>query len=82
MKLVIRNGKLINPAGNINGKTALIIEDGIITEITENPDISGAEVIDAEGMIVAPGFIDIHVHFREPGYEHKEDILTGLNAAA
>lgn len=82
MKLVIKNGTLVNPAGNINGKASLVIEDGIITEITENPDLSGAEVIDAQGMIVSPGFIDIHVHFREPGYEHKEDIMTGLNAAA
>ncbi|MBP7433319.1 dihydroorotase [bacterium] len=82
MKLVIKNGIIVNPAGKINGKTSLVIEDGMIAEITENPDMSGAEVIDAQGMIVAPGFIDIHVHFREPGYEHKEDILTGLNAAA
>nr|HPG35834.1 amidohydrolase family protein [bacterium] len=82
MKLVIKNGIIVNPAGKINGKTALVIEDGMIAEITENPDMSGAEVIDAQGLIVAPGFIDIHVHFREPGYEHKEDIMTGLNAAA
>jgi dihydroorotase len=82
MKLVIKNGTLVNPAGKINGKTSLVIEDGIITEITETPDLSGAEVIDADGMVVSPGFIDIHVHFREPGDEHKEDITTGLNAAA
>ena len=43
MKLVIKNGTLVNPAGNINGITSLIIEDGIITEITENPDLSGAD---------------------------------------
>ncbi|HSW61548.1 MAG TPA: dihydroorotase [bacterium] len=82
MKLVIKNGTLVNPVPTGKIKTSIVVENGIVTDINENPDMTGAEIINAEGMIVAPGFIDIHVHFRDPGFEYKEDIISGLNAAA
>lgn len=81
MKLIIKNGTVVNPPA-ITRKASIVIENGKIVEITDNPDIQGADVINAEGMIVSPGFIDIHVHFRDPGFEYKEDIISGLNAAA
>jgi dihydroorotase len=82
MKLIIKNGTIVDPVKNEEFKKTIVIEDGIIKEITDKADEKGAEVIDAEGMIVSPGFIDLHVHFREPGFEYKEDIHTGLKAAA
>jgi dihydroorotase len=82
MKLIIKNGTIVNPSKNEEIKKSVVIEDGIIKDITDKPDEKGAEVIDADGMIVSPGFIDLHVHFREPGFEYKEDIHTGLKAAA
>lgn len=83
MKLLIKNGTIVNPAKNENFKGSILVEDGKITKI-EHGEIKaeGAEIINADGMIVAPGFIDTHVHFRDPGFEYKEDIVTGLQAAA
>jgi dihydroorotase len=81
LQLLIKNGTLIDPSTNRKGRGSILIEDGIIKRICENiPDIDG-KIIDAQGMIVAPGFIDIHVHFRDPGYEHKEDIVSGIRSA-
>ncbi len=83
MKLIIKNGTIINPAKKENFKGYILIEDGKIKKI-DKKEIKDkeAEIIDAEGLIVAPGFIDAHVHFRDPGFEHKEDIISGLKAAA
>jgi dihydroorotase len=80
--LVLHNSRIIDPALRIDIKADILIEKGIISKISENietPD--GAEVYDLNGAVVAPGFIDMHVHLREPGYEHKETIATGLAAA-
>lgn len=82
MKLIIKNGTIVDPVKNEEIKKVIVIEDGIIKEITDKADEKDAEIIDADGMIVSPGFIDLHVHFREPGYEYKEDIHTGLKSAA
>jgi dihydroorotase len=82
MKLVIKNGTVVNPLVGKTEKTSIVIENGVVTEITAKPDTKDAEVFNAEGMFVAPGFIDIHVHFRDPGFEYKEDIISGLEAAA
>ncbi|HXG82884.1 MAG TPA: dihydroorotase [Pyrinomonadaceae bacterium] len=83
MKLLIANGHLIDPTENQNSGKNLLIEDGkVVAWFGQNetaPD--DAEVFDATGLIVAPGFIDLHVHLREPGQEHKETIASGCAAA-
>jgi dihydroorotase len=86
MRILIKGGHLIDPANKKNGQYDLLIKNGKIEAVeTEGKlkDISNAEIIDAKGAIVAPGFCDMHVHFREPGHEYKETIETGsLSAAA
>ena len=81
-KLAIRNGRVIDPANGLDGIRDLILEDGRIAAIGEALDTSGMETFDATGMIVAPGFIDMHVHLREPGFEYAETIESGSRAAA
>lgn len=81
MKQIIKNGFVVNPAKNFAGKADILINYGMIERVAENIDDYDAKVIDAEGLIVAPGLVDLHVHFREPGYEYKEDITTGSRAA-
>ena len=81
--LLIKNGRLMDPATGKDGLTDVALVDGRIAAIGENlPTPVGAEVFDATGMVVAPGFIDMHVHLREPGFEHAETIETGGKAAA
>jgi dihydroorotase len=81
-KLVIRNGRVIDPASRLDAVRDVLIEDGRFAAIGENLDASSAEQFDASGLIVAPGFIDMHVHLREPGFEYAETIETGSRAAA
>ena len=84
MRLLIKNGRLICPVQNIDEKKDIVIEDGVIKEIvTSTPSEKHFDdVIDAAGMIVAPGLIDMHVHLREPGHEGAETIATGTLAGA
>src|SRR2546425_52726 len=83
MKILITNGYVIDPGQGINGGKDLLIEDGRVSGLLERgrdvPDAT--EVFDATGLIVAPGFIDLHTHLREPGHEYKETIATGASAA-
>lgn len=88
--MLIKCGRVIDP-GNIDGVCDIFIKDGIISAVVahdsepESPESSGRAVdmiVDAAGKIITPGLIDMHVHFREPGYEHKETIETGCRAAA
>lgn len=92
--MLIKNGRVINPASGFDGVADLWIEDGKISRILpresggagRTEDFSGreeedAEILDAAGKIVAPGLIDVHVHFRDPGFTYKEDIETGARAA-
>lgn len=84
-KVLIKSGKLINPATNFEGIVDISIEDGLIKEIS--PSISSDyfeydDIIDAKSMVVSPGLIDIHSHFRDPGFTHKEDLLSGAESAA
>lgn len=84
MKLLIANGHLIDPAENQNSGKNILIEDGVVTAWLGQDEAApeDAEVFDATGLIVAPGFIDLHVHLREPGQEYKETIATGAECAA
>jgi dihydroorotase len=84
MKLLIANGYIIDPAQQLNaGGRSLLIEDGRVVGLLDrgDPVPEQAHVIDATGLIVAPGFIDLHTHLREPGQEYKETIATGAAAA-
>lgn len=82
-KILIKNGLIINPATEFEKISDLLIEDGIVKEIsTEISPCDQTQIIDAKGCVVSPGLIDIHVHFRDPGFTHKEDLFTGSMAAA
>ena len=81
--LVIRNGRVLDPASGLDSVQDVLIERGTITRVAAKlPIPEGADVVDATGKIVCPGFIDIHVHLREPGHEYKETVATGTRAAA
>ena len=82
--MLIRNGRIIDPANGMDAVGDLLIEDGKVVSIGEVPgaDEYTGEVVDAQGCIVAPGFVDIHCHLRDPGLEYKEDMYTGTRAAA
>ncbi|PQV64277.1 dihydroorotase [Abditibacterium utsteinense] len=82
MKIILKNGRLIDPSQKMDGAFDLLIEDGVISQIGENLSCDAAEIFDATGLIVAPGFVDIHVHGRTPGQEYKEDTQTLTAAAA
>jgi dihydroorotase len=85
MTLRVRNGRVIDPANGTDGIQDIVIQDGRIVRSPAGESGSpadSADVIDATGMIVCPGLIDMHVHLREPGYEYKETIRTGTRAAA
>lgn len=85
MKLLIKNGRVVDPANRLDGRYDILVEKGVIKSVEKEGKLSGqegAKIIDARGMVVAPGFIDMHVHFREPGFEYKETIQTGCESAA
>jgi len=83
VRIVIHGGTVIDPANNLEAVCDLLIEDGLIRGIDKPGSFFGAgdTGIDASGLIVAPGLIDMHVHLREPGYEYKETVLTGTQSA-
>src|SRR5687767_8352369 len=81
MKLLIKGGKIIDPSQGLEKVADLLIANGRVSEIGNDLSAEGAEVFDATGMIVSPGFIDLHVHLREPGEEYKETIESGVKAA-
>src|SRR5579884_606094 len=80
--LLIKNGRVIDPASGHDGIADVLIENGVIRGVRPNLTALAPEVFDATGLIVAPGFIDMHVHLREPGFEHAETIESGSRAAA
>ncbi|HEY6970651.1 MAG TPA: dihydroorotase [Candidatus Angelobacter sp.] len=84
MLLLIKNGHLLDPSQNVDGDFDLLLADGRVAEIAEPGKLptTADETFNAKGLIVAPGFIDIHVHLREPGQSYKETIATGTKAAA
>src|ERR1700733_8562823 len=81
-KLIIRSGRVMDPASSLDAIRDVAIEDGRIATIGQNLDAAGATELDASGLIVAPGFIDMPVPLREPGFEHAETIESGSRAAA
>ena len=81
--MLIKNGRLIDPGMEIDDFFDMRIEDGKVSEIDKNLEPSeNEEVLDIKGLSYSPGFIDTHVHFRDPGFTYKEDIITGSKAAA
>ena len=83
--LVITHGRVVDPANNVDALQDVLIRNGVIAEVDAPgafASLAGAELLDATGCIVAPGFIDVHVHLREPGQTYKETIATGTAAAA
>ena len=80
MSLLIKNGNVVNPGGE-SGKLDILIEDGKIRRMEAGIDGKADREIDAAGCMVMPGFVDVHVHFRDPGQTWKEDIISGAEAA-
>ena len=80
--MIIKNGLMIDPHTNEMKKTDIRISDGIIRELGQMEAGSEDEVLDISGLVIAPGLIDTHVHFRDPGFTYKEDLHTGALAAA
>jgi dihydroorotase len=82
-RIWLRGGRVLDPASGRDGRADVLIEDGRIAAVEDALEgVSGVEVVDAEGLWIAPGFVDLHAHLREPGQEYKEDIASGGRAAA
>ncbi len=82
MQILLKGGTLIDPPSGRDEQIDILIRDGKIETMGKGVSASAAQVIELKGMLVAPGFMDMHVHLREPGFEYKETILTGCTAAA
>ena len=81
MSLLIKNGRVVDPSTGTDETLDVLIKEGRIAAVDKKLAARGAEVFDATGLVVTPGFIDLHVHLREPGFERKETIASGLAAA-
>lgn len=79
---VIRGGRVVDPASGLDAVTDVVIEDGVVSAVGDRAGLANATVIEAAGLIVTPGLVDLHVHLRQPGLEEKETIATGTAAAA
>lgn len=82
MSILLRGGRVIDPAAGLDAEGDVLLADGRIRRLGPGPVPGDCEVFEARGLIVCPGLIDAHVHFRQPGQEHKETIATGSRAAA
>ncbi len=80
--ILIKNGRVADPVTNMDGKMDVLLDGPRIVKTGQELQAPDAQVIDASGLVVAPGLMDAHVHFRDPGYPEKEDIITGARAAA
>lgn len=80
--ILIRNGRVVDAVTGTDAVMNVLIKNNVIEEVGAEIEADGAEVIDASGLVVAPGLVDTHVHFRDPGFTYKEDIITGAAAAA
>ncbi|WP_085832579.1 dihydroorotase [Clostridium merdae] len=81
-QLLIRGARILSPANGIDQIGDLLVQDGIIAKIGDNLTEPNASIIEAQGLVAAPGLVDMHVHLRDPGFTQKEDILSGCRAAA
>src|SRR5512135_137619 len=82
MQLLLKNARIVDPVTGHDENLDLLLVDGTIVKIGKSVSSTSAETIDLTGKVLAPGFIDMHVHLREPGFEHKETIESGVSAAA
>lgn len=82
MRLLIQNARIIDPSQNLDQGGDLLLEEGRIAQIGRELSQEGAQVIDARGLVAAPGLVDMHVHLRDPGLTYKEDLYSGCRAAA
>jgi dihydroorotase len=82
MRLLLRGGRVVDPASGLDGPRDVLIRDGRIEAVEPRIAVGDAEVVDCTGLVVCPGFLDLHVHLREPGEEWKETIASGTRAAA
>ncbi|MCX6361317.1 MAG: dihydroorotase, partial [Armatimonadetes bacterium] len=82
MRLVLRGGRVVDPANGVDQPADVVINGDRIESVAEPGVAVEGREIDVSGKVVAPGFIDLHVHLREPGFEYKEDIESGTRAAA
>jgi len=81
-RLLLKGGRVVDPEQRLDAARDVLIEDGVVARVGTKLSARGAEVVSVKGRIVCPGFIDLHVHLREPGREDKETIATGTRAAA
>ena len=83
-RMLIKQGRVIDPGSGIDKICDILLENNIILEVSDHIELEGMSAgkeINAKGLIVSPGFVDLHAHLREPGFEHKETIQTGTMAA-
>jgi dihydroorotase len=80
--ILLRGGRVVDPSRNLDQTLDVLLRDGVVAKVDEKIAARGAEVVEAAGFVVAPGFVDLHTHLREPGFEYKETIATGTRAAA
>ena len=82
MPMLIQNARVIDPSQGLDEVMDLLLEDGKIAQLGSNLPAQNAQVVDGTGLVAAPGLVDMHVHLRDPGLTHKEDVYSGCRAAA
>jgi dihydroorotase len=81
LSLLLKGGRVVDPVNGVDGTRDVLIENGVIAAVGMDLPAGSAQVVDVAGLVVTPGLIDMHVHLREPGQEHKETIATGAASA-
>lgn len=81
-ELLFRNARVVDPAGDRDEIADVLVRDGVVADVGHGLDAAAAESVECDGLVLAPGLVDMHTHLREPGFEHKETVETGTRAAA